>query len=164
VATVGGVGGFGIGSGIGKIPEYPVQFGFHGEDKMPKPEIEEFAKILIEKVRDAAIQSSDRVFGEEYVVSKRWKEAAAKGTPEAFARVLIPDIVDDTLFYLLHAIDSGAMRISFVASNGNVVDLTEEGMAELAGWLGGDGWISKYSEQRFINDVEDLKGFFKEKQ
>ena len=35
------------------------------------------------------------------------------------------------------------------------------GMGELAGWyMGSDGWRSKYSQQRFIDDFEDLKGFF----
>jgi len=73
---------------------------------------------------------------------------------------MIPDCVDETLANLMYAIDSGVLRISFVASNGKVVDLADEGMGELTGWMGGDGWTSKYSQQRFINDFEDLKHFF----
>jgi hypothetical protein len=132
---------------------------------MPKPEIEEFARTLIREVRDRAIADCDMLLRAEgnSPAAKRWREKLNSGSTKDLAVTMIPDCVDDTLFYLLHAIDSGALRISFVASNGNVVNLTEEGMAELAGWLGGDGWISKYSEQRFINDVQDLKGFFDEK-
>lgn len=125
---------------------------------MVTPEIEEFAKILIQKVRDAAIQSNDRTISEEHIVAKRWKEAAASGSPEAFAKVLIPDIVDDTMFYLLHAIDDGLLKLSFTASNGKTVDLFTEGLSELAGWyMGSDAWRAKYAKERFIDDFSDLK-------
>ncbi len=121
-------------------------------------EIDEFAKILIEKVRDAVIQSSDRCLNEQHVVAKRWKEAAARGTPEAFVKVLIPDIVDDTLFYLLRAIDDGLLKLSFTASSGKTVDLSTEGLSELAGWYMGSGaWREKYAKERFVDDFADLK-------
>lgn len=126
-------------------------------------EIEEFAKILVQKVRDAAIQSNDRTLGAEHVIAKRWKEAAAGGSPEAFAKVLIPDIVDSTISHLLGAIDQELLRLSFTASNGKSVDLTtvatESG--ELSGWYkGGDGWCEKYAKERLIDDFADLKDFF----
>ncbi len=38
--------------------------------------------------------------------------------PEAFADTLIPDIVDDTIFYLLHAIDDGGLKLTYTADNG----------------------------------------------
>ena len=120
-------------------------------------EIEEFAKILVEKVRDAAIQSNDRSLSAEHVVSKRWKEAATNGPPEAFAKVLIPDIVDDTIFYLLHAIDDGLLKLSFTASDGKTVNLTTEGLSELAGWyMGSGGWRAQYAKERFVDDFSDL--------
>jgi hypothetical protein len=121
------------------------------------PEIEEFAKILVEKVRDATIQGNDRTFGEEHVIAKRWKEAAAV-SPEAFAKVLIPDIVDSAMFHLLHAIDDGLLKLSFTASNGKTVDLSTEGLSELAGWyMGSDAWRAKYARERFVDDFSDLK-------
>jgi hypothetical protein len=121
-------------------------------------EIEEFAKLLIGKVRDAAIESSDRIFNEQHVVAKRWKEAAAAGSPEAFGKVLIPDIVDSAMFYLLHAIDDGLLRLSFTASNGKTVDLSTEGLSELAGWyMGSGGWRAKYAKERFVDDFADLE-------
>ena len=122
------------------------------------PEIEEFAKILIQTVRDAAIQSNDRALSEEHVLAKRWKEAAASGSPETFAKVLVPDIVDSTLFHLLHAIDDGLLDLSFTASNGKTVSLSADGFSELAGWyMGSDAWRAKYAEERFVDDFSDLK-------
>lgn len=124
---------------------------------MPIPEIEEFAKILIRHVRDASIQSNDRALHEEHVVAKRWKEAAAGGSPEEFAKVLIPDIVDDTLFYLLHAIDDGLLKLSFTASNGRTVDLPADGLSELARWyMNADEWLTRYATERFLDDFIDL--------
>jgi hypothetical protein len=75
---------------------------------------------------------------------------------------MIPDCVDKTLANLIDAIDAGALRVSYVASNGKKIDLTKEGLGKLSGWYGGgdEGWILKYSRERFVNDCEDSKGFF----
>ena len=74
---------------------------------MPTPEVEEFAKILVQKVRDAAIQSNDRRQQPNAgsLVAKRWRDALRNGTPETFVKVIIPDVVDETMFFLLQAID-----------------------------------------------------------
>jgi len=63
-------------------------------------EIEEFARILVEYVRDESIQSSDRLLADEAnnVVSKRWKTAVRSGDPHSLLNIVIPDIVDDTIF------------------------------------------------------------------
>ncbi|MEX0677018.1 MAG: hypothetical protein WD063_08085 [Pirellulales bacterium] len=125
------------------------------------PEIEDFAKRLIELVRDASIQSNDRALlpTARYALAKRWAKAASEEAPDDFARVLIPDIVDDTIFYLLHAIDEGSLRLAYTTSNGTVVDLTTQGLGELAGWFAGsDGWLAMYSKERFVDDFSDLRG------
>ena len=124
------------------------------------PEIEEFAKILIEYVRDASISSSDVALrpSAPSPVAKRWRQAASDENPIEFACVIIPDVVDDTVFYLLHAIDEGLLPLSYKASNGRVVDLTTEGLSELAGWyMGIDGWREQYSSERFADDFSDLR-------
>jgi len=89
-------------------------------------------------------------------ISKRWKDASA-GDPASFAKVIIPDVVDDTIFQLLQAIDGGILTLSFTASDGRTVDLTAEGMSELAGWyLGIPGWRSTYSTERFTDHYSGL--------
>ena len=127
------------------------------------PEIEEFAKILVEKVRDTAVRSNDRTLGEEHVIAKRWSAAAVSGSPEAFAKALIPDIVDSTISHLLSAIDQEVLRLSFTASTGKTIDLAtvSRDSGELSGWYkGGGGWIEKYLKERFVDDFADLKDFF----
>ena len=126
---------------------------------MLNPEIEEFAKMLVQEVRDSAISSCDVLLRPNAAgpTAKRWKEAAA-GDPESFAKVIIPDVVDDTVFQLLQAIDGELVKLSFTASNGKTVDLTAEGLSELAGWyVGIPGWRSMYSQERFIDDYSDLR-------
>jgi|ERR1700722_13165837 len=126
---------------------------------MPNPEIEEFARILVQKVRDTAIQSCDMRLRQTAAsaTAKRWREAAGSGTPEAFAKMVIPDIVDETLASLLLAIDQQLLRLSFTASTGKSVDLVTEGLGELSGWYkGGGGWCEKYSNERFVDDFSDL--------
>jgi hypothetical protein len=94
----------------------------------------------------------------KYALAKRWAKAASEKNPADFARVLIPDIVDDTIFYLLQAIDQGSLRLAYTASNGKVVDLTDQGLGELSGWFAGsDGWREMYSKERFVDDCADLK-------
>jgi hypothetical protein len=87
---------------------------------MPNPEIEEFAKMLVQEVRDAAIKSCDRALQPNvaYPLAKRWRAAADKGDLELIASVVIPDTVDETLFHLLQAIDQGFLQLSFTAPNG----------------------------------------------
>jgi hypothetical protein len=83
---------------------------------VPSQEIEEFAKILVREVRDAAIESSDRQLQGPATnpVARRWKESAQSGNLESIASVLIPDIVDDTLFYLLNTIDQGLLQLALL--------------------------------------------------
>jgi hypothetical protein len=127
------------------------------------PELEEFAKALVERIRDTAIRSNDSSLDADHVIAKRWKEAAATGSFERFAKVLIPDIVDSTISHLLAAIDQELLRLSFTASNGRSLDLTTvaKESGELSGWYrGGGGWCEKYSKERLIDDLADLKDFF----
>lgn len=127
---------------------------------MPKPEIEEFAKILVQRVRDAAIRSSDRRLNGPSAnpVAKRWRDAVSDSNLEKAAGTIIPDVVDDTIFYFLQTIDQELLRLAYIADNGSSVDLVVEGNGELAGWyMGSDGWRRSYSEERFFDDFSDLK-------
>jgi hypothetical protein len=123
-------------------------------------EMEEFAKKLTRLVRDAAIQSNDGVLHSKTMspTAKRWKEAAGGKDLTEFAHVLIPEIVDDTVFYLLHAIDEGLIQLHFTATNGRSIDLTKEGEGELAGWyVGRESWRESYSKERYIDVFDGLR-------
>jgi hypothetical protein len=120
--------------------------------------IDEFGRFLVQSVRDAAIQSCDRRLqpNADSLISRRWRDASTN-SPADFVRVLIPDIVDDALFYLLQAIDQGVLRISFRAVDGTEVDLVEDGLGELSGsYAGNPGWRNMYSGERFPDDFSDL--------
>lgn len=70
----------------------------------------------------------------------------------------IPDVVDCVLFQLLHAIDSGELKLTFRSKSGEIVDLTEDGFSELGGWLlGSDGWCVLYSKTRWTDHIGDLQ-------
>lgn len=115
---------------------------------MPTKEIEEFARKLVTAVRDEAIKSCDANArpAAQNVVAKRWLDARAAG--EA-ATVIVPDTVDEALFFLFTAIDQGVLRLTYTTDEGMTVDLSEEGMGELAGWyIGPDGWRHRYSSER----------------
>ena len=124
---------------------------------MATSEIEEFARILIEKVRDAAIQSCDRRLQPNAggPIAKRWREAMSLGGSEALAKTLIPDVVDDAMFRLLQSIDQGLLKTLFSASDGRIVDLSTEGLGELSGWYMGRGWRDVYSKERFFDVLAD---------
>jgi hypothetical protein len=82
---------------------------------MPSPEIEGFARILVEKARDASIRSCDRRFQANATspAAERWKEMARSATPEEFAKLLLADIVDYAMSSVLYAVDDGLLKISF---------------------------------------------------
>jgi hypothetical protein len=127
---------------------------------MLTPELQEFAKILVQQVRDTAVRSCDANLRPDvtHVVAKRWKAAERDSNVESIASVLVPDIVDETVSQLLRAIDQGLLKLSFSASNGKTVDLPSDGLGELSGWyMGSSGWRATYSNQRFSDDFSDLR-------
>lgn len=125
------------------------------------PELEEFARILMQHVRDEAIQSCDDLLDplSRSPLSRRWRKASQSGIPEMLAKEAIPDIVNRTLFYLLDAVDEGWLKLSFTAENGKVLDLNQQSEGgHLGGWIGGGkyGWITKYSKARFVDDFAHI--------
>ncbi len=125
------------------------------------PELEQFAKMLVERVRDASIQSNDMALRSTAVspIAKRWAKAATEQRPFDFAHTVIPDVVDETVFALLQAIDEGLLRITWTAPDGKLVNLTAQGKGELSGWyIGSGGWRAMFSKERFVDDFADLAG------
>ena len=134
---------------------------------MENSAIEEFGKLLVEKVRDVVIQSCDRELGPhaKSVVAKRWREVMRHATPESFAKEIIPDIVDDTICGLLVAIDQELLQLSFTASTGETVNLVSvaRDYGELSGSYGpgtSSGWVAQHSKERFARDLFDLDDMF----
>jgi hypothetical protein len=121
-------------------------------------EILEFARTLIARVRDEAIRSSDIAIQRPAVdpMAKRWQKVADSMSSDELIRIVIADVVDETLFFFLNAIDDGSLSLVYRSSSGATVDLTTEGHGELSGWyLGSDGWRATYSKERFVEDFPD---------
>jgi hypothetical protein len=119
-----------------------------------KLELHRFAEMLMRLVRDPAIDSCDalasrRMFGP---IGKRWREVLADGHTREALSELIPDIVDEVLFKLLHALDQGDVPLAWRSEDGSYVDLYDLGKSEMAGWLVGsdpDCWRARYSSKRW---------------
>jgi hypothetical protein len=127
---------------------------------MLNPEIEEFAKTLVQHVRDGAIRNCDKRLREDAkgTIAARWKKLVTDESSAAIIRALLPDIVDSAIAQLLWAIDQELLRSIFMTSNGKNVDLSVEGAGQLEGWyMGHEGWRQKYSRERFVDDFKDLK-------
>lgn len=117
---------------------------------MTKEQIDEFAKFLIQRIRDNAIKSCDTQLYSDNLNSpttKRWQKARESGNIDKFAETIIADCIDDAIFYFLLAIDKGAFSLSFRMPNGENVALSDALVGELAGWYIGE-WKEKYSRER----------------
>ena len=121
--------------------------------------IEEFAEILVTKIRDEAIKNCDLELAANCntPVAKRWR---ASGIVDSDAlRMMISDVVDATIFQLLDMVDQDVLRLAFINGSG-VHDLgsDKEGRAELGGWyMGSEGWRGEFSKERYVDDFSDLK-------
>jgi hypothetical protein len=66
--------------------------------------------------------------------------------------MVIPDVVDNTLFYLMNAIDNGIIPLRYKTDKGKTVDLSSVGEGEMAGWyVGDDSWREKFSKERYVD-------------
>ncbi len=69
---------------------------------MTQEEIIEFAKLLVQNVRDAAIKSADNQLYATNMnspVAQRWRDARNSGDIDKFGEAIIVDTVDDTIAY-----------------------------------------------------------------
>lgn len=126
---------------------------------MAAPLIEEFAMRLVEHVRDAALSSCDRQLdlSSRSPVGVRWREILRNERDVELVRTVIADCVDETIGYLLVAIDQGLLHLSYTDASGERVDLSEEGLGGLSGWyMGSDGWRQRYSRERFVDDFSEM--------
>jgi hypothetical protein len=123
-------------------------------------ELERFAKELMRKVRDPAIEAADRLAagGIKGPSGERWREVAKDESTRRALEELIPEIVDQTLFELLDAADNARLDLAWRGADGSCVTLEELGGSEMAGWLmGSGGWRAEYSSQRHHDPFSDLR-------
>ena len=93
---------------------------------MSNEETIELAKLLVQNIRDIAIKSCDvQLYADNMrsPTAKRWRDAKNNGNVDKFAEMIISDTVDDTIFYLLLAVDEGLLNISFTSSDGKKVSV-----------------------------------------
>ncbi len=125
---------------------------------MDNKEINEFAKSLVKYVRDTTLRECSAMLEAQAAspVAQRWKGLGV--APERLS-VVIPDVIDETIFNFLQAIDQGLLRVAYKSSSGQAVDLTESGQGELSGWyMGSGGWRAMFSEEPYADDFSDLAG------
>jgi hypothetical protein len=125
---------------------------------MLQEEIIEFAKLLVQNVRDYAIRSSDVQLYTNNLnspIANRWRAAENNENIKQMGEMIISDTVDNTIFYFLQAIDEGLLNVSFSTKNGKVVNLTNDVLGELSGFYMGE-WRSEYSEERCSNDFDGI--------
>ena len=125
-----------------------------------RQEVQRFAEALMTLVRDRAIEACDRLASGRMVGpdGERWSSLLAAAEAREAVVTLIPDVVDQTLFNLLNAIDNDELALSWRQSNGSFVSLNELCLEESAGWLmGSPGWRHQYSSQRFFDPLADLR-------
>jgi len=136
------------------IPDYPDDPAPNLDElEMPRRAIEELGILLVRHVRDVAIQSCDLQLlpHSETAMARRWRKAAIPFNGRVPPEVLIPDCIDETIFTFLRAIDKGLLPLSFVAENGETVDLTKAGnLAER--YIEPGGWRDQFSKERIGQD------------
>lgn len=128
---------------------------------MSQSELREFGRILVESVRDAAVEACELALRADtkYPKARRWKKAMATSSPEELVRTVALDVVDTTISTLLTAIDRSVLGVKYQAKNGQLIDLACDGMGELCGWylIIPDGWRARYTKQPYFDDFTDLK-------
>ena len=112
-------------------------------------------------VRDKAIRACDELVAGNVrgLSGERWSEVLKTEEIRSAIKYLLPDVVDETLFALLDAIDNDKLDLVIASTSGNSAALTAKGMGELAGWLmGSGGWRSQFSAERHFDDFKDIGG------
>jgi hypothetical protein len=122
-------------------------------------ELNRFAKALMRLVRDPAIEGADQLISGrmEGPDGERWRHFVTSDDVRRALIALIPEVVDQTLFEFLNAVDNDELPIEW-RTDGSPISLRDLGLGEMAGWLmASPGWRHKYSSQRFFDPFADLK-------
>jgi hypothetical protein len=116
-----------------------------------------FAEALVRLVRDQAIRNCQACLttGTRSPIGKNWISAITSRNPEQIANSIIPDCIDETIFCLLNAIDESGLNLTFTSQDGQKLDLSVDGLGELAGWYTGtEGWCERFSKEKINNYLD----------
>jgi|ERR1700722_9240502 len=117
-------------------------------------EIARFARLLVQLVRDRAIDECDRLLagGLRGPRGERWQSYGQDDTVREALDALIPDVVDDTLAQLLNAVENDDLPLAWQRSDDSLVTLTDMDPDGLVGPFmdGTEGWRGVYSAKRFF--------------
>jgi hypothetical protein len=124
------------------------RLGWHTPERLVRwAELDRFAAWLMENVRDEAIDTADRYVDGRMAVPGPWAEFAGDDRLKA----VIPQVVDEVLFRLVHYAESGS-DLGWRRQDGTWVSFDDLGGGEMGGWLATDdedGWRARFSRQRF---------------
>jgi hypothetical protein len=121
---------------------------------MQGSKIDVFAEVLVRLVRDRAIRNCRTRLTPDTrsPIGKHWVSVVSAGNLEQIGDAIIPDCIDESIFCLLNAIDEGGLRLTFTEPDDQKVDLSVDGLGELAGWyMGGESWRERFSQERINN-------------
>jgi len=147
---------------IGNRPPRPRRYDGEVESKVPD-ELDEFARLLVEQVRDRAIQSCEILLSPTArdPAAKSWREAVANSSSaDTLARIMMLAAVDSAVFNLLEAIDQGVLKLTYTSSNGATLDLCKLA-GEFAGWYvvdNSESWRHRYSKEPVSVPSSPLSG------
>lgn len=115
-------------------------------------DLDQFARALMQHVRDPAIEEMDAIAAGRTLDSPRWAQLLGGAETARLVQRVIPEIVDQVLFELLDRIDNRTIELALQGDGSRTAPLSELGKGEMAGWLvGSDGWRHRYSAQRFYD-------------
>jgi hypothetical protein len=121
--------------------------------------VESFAEQLMRTVRDRSIVASDHMLSKDMeTMQKQRRRPLNVDEVKKVMLALVPNIVDQVLFELLHAADNNDIALAWRDDRGGIQQLNELGMGEMAGWfMGSPGWRNMFSSERFNDDSAGLR-------
>ena len=121
---------------------------------MTDDELKEFATLIVQSVRDSAIQSCNVQIHTDSMrspITKRWRDAGLGKDTEKLVEMVISDCVDNTIFHFLQEVENGSLELFFESKNRRI-NLSKEGEGELSGFYIGE-WRSSYTKEQCFNDL-----------
>ncbi len=112
--------------------------------------LDEFAKLLVTRVRDRSIEVGDAIItGRMEVFNNKLQHIGNSFSEEQFEYIsqLVPEIVDQTIHYVFWLFEEEPnIKITFQTEGNTIEDIRNITGGELQGYL--LDWITKFSNER----------------